>query len=140
MKFALSNRLELLHEGHSRVVWVTGPECNLPAKNADEFVKKYSIKILKVPFLSSHQLNLKLLLQSLWENDVCSILLEGGGYVWSSFGELDLVNKLHLFIAPKIWTKSECLFSLPLPQASQLERVTYRNCGGDLLVEGIIHS
>ena len=47
-------------------------------------------------------LNLDNLLTELWKKEIYSILVEGGKEIFTSFIEAKLVDKLHLFISPKI--------------------------------------
>jgi diaminohydroxyphosphoribosylaminopyrimidine deaminase/5-amino-6-(5-phosphoribosylamino)uracil reductase len=70
---------------------------------------------LEILFINEKEgkLDLNDALEQLGKREITSLLLEGGSYVFHRFIETDLVDKFHLFIAPKIigsdgisWTHS----------------------------------
>jgi diaminohydroxyphosphoribosylaminopyrimidine deaminase/5-amino-6-(5-phosphoribosylamino)uracil reductase len=63
---------------------------------SDEF------KILKVRKNSEGDLDLKHLLEQLWQVEIKSIFVEGGAKTYAGFIKESLVNRVHLFVAPHI--------------------------------------
>jgi diaminohydroxyphosphoribosylaminopyrimidine deaminase / 5-amino-6-(5-phosphoribosylamino)uracil reductase len=75
-------------------------------------------------------------LERLAEENVQSILLEGGPTLAAAFLEAGLVDKLMLFVAPKISGEGPGLFALP-PIA--LTHQTARRVGEDALLTAYVH-
>nr|MBA3843841.1 RibD family protein [Actinomycetota bacterium] len=69
---------------------------------------------------------------------VQSLLLEGGPTLGAAFFEADLVDKVLVFIAPRIGGDGSPL-TAALPSARTLERLTARPVGGDVLLEAHVH-
>lgn len=115
-------------------------------RNANVFVattKKAPIKKIKI--LEKRGINFKIfnptksepdkiplipLLDFLAGNGVSSILVEGGGEIFNSFINENLVNKFYWFIAPKIIGNAE-----KMSQALSVNNYTFKNLSGDLLFE-----
>jgi len=77
-------------------------------------------------------------LERLAEEGVQSLLLEGGPTLAASFFAADLVDKLMLFVAPKLSGEGPGLLSaLPAPVA--LERLSARSVGEDILLTAYVH-
>jgi diaminohydroxyphosphoribosylaminopyrimidine deaminase/5-amino-6-(5-phosphoribosylamino)uracil reductase len=77
-------------------------------------------------------------LAALAEDGVQSLLLEGGPTLVQSFLEADLVDKLLLFVAPRIaGTRQSWLEELPRPL--ELTRMEARRISDDLLVSAYVH-
>jgi riboflavin-specific deaminase-like protein len=72
----------------------------LPTKIAR--LKEMGIEVLIIPADAEGKVNLKALLKTLGERDITSLLVEGGGEVYTSFLKLGLVDKIVGIIAPKI--------------------------------------
>lgn len=81
--------------------------------------------------------NLKDLVQMLGEKDIASLLLEGGPHVWGSFLNEQLVNKLYLFLAPKLFSGNAINFASSLAPNESLEftHTTLTCLEEDLLIE-----
>ena len=69
---------------------------------------------------------------------VQSLLLEGGSTLASSFFAADLVDKLLIFVAPKLAGEGPGLVG-SLPQAVTLTHLTARPVGEDVLLAGYVH-
>ncbi len=72
---------------------------------------------------------------------MCSILVEGGGKIHSSFLRNGLVDRVVLFMAPIFAGTSgtSLLSDFPVAgraQAPELKRVTYTRCGDDIIIQG----
>jgi diaminohydroxyphosphoribosylaminopyrimidine deaminase / 5-amino-6-(5-phosphoribosylamino)uracil reductase len=81
---------------------------------------------------------LRLELGSLAAEGVQSLLLEGGPTLATAFAREGLVDKLLLFLAPRI-SGEGALFLGPLPGALGLSRQRLRPVGEDLLVAAYVH-
>lgn len=76
------------------------------------------------------------LIHELANKKLASLLLEGGSQVWSSFLEASLVNKLHVFMAPKLLASDHTMHFAPMTGEIPLENVSLTCLGDDILVEG----
>ena len=77
-------------------------------------------------------------LHALAEEGVQSLLLEGGPTLAASFLREGFVDKLMLFVAPRIAGRGT-LFSPALPAPVELHRPTAERLGGDVLVTAYVH-
>jgi diaminohydroxyphosphoribosylaminopyrimidine deaminase/5-amino-6-(5-phosphoribosylamino)uracil reductase len=77
-------------------------------------------------------------LATLAAQGVQSLLLEGGPSLAEGFLRADLVDKVHLFVAPQI-AGSGPSFAPDLPAAVELRRLTAEPVGDDLLLSGYVH-
>ena len=67
-----------------------------------------------------------------------SLLLEGGPTLAASFFAADLVDKLLLFVAPKLSGEGPGLLSA-LPAPVELKRLSARTVGEDVLLTAYVH-
>jgi diaminohydroxyphosphoribosylaminopyrimidine deaminase / 5-amino-6-(5-phosphoribosylamino)uracil reductase len=77
-------------------------------------------------------------LRALAGEGVQSLLLEGGPTLAASFLAADLVDKVLLFVAPKLAGAGEAAFAA-LPSARTLSRLRAREVGDDVLLEAYVH-
>jgi diaminohydroxyphosphoribosylaminopyrimidine deaminase / 5-amino-6-(5-phosphoribosylamino)uracil reductase len=77
-------------------------------------------------------------LAALAAEGVQSLLLEGGPTLAASFLHADLVDKLLLFVAPRI-AGSGPSFTPDLPAPVEVTRLTAEQVGDDLLLSGYVH-
>ncbi len=101
-------------------------------------------RVMVIPRKNNH-IDLNSLMQRLGEEQIDSILLEGGGALnWSAL-KSGIVNKVHTYIAPKIFGKSEKtpvtgLGIDRLDEAFLLSKPTITQMGEDILLESkVIH-
>jgi diaminohydroxyphosphoribosylaminopyrimidine deaminase/5-amino-6-(5-phosphoribosylamino)uracil reductase len=91
------------------------------------------------------KVDLKKLIYHLGKKGLCSVLLEGGGNLNASAIEADIVDKVSVFISPKIIGGKDALTSVEgqglslMSEAKELKRVIYTQKGMDILVEGYIN-
>ncbi|MCU6795885.1 bifunctional diaminohydroxyphosphoribosylaminopyrimidine deaminase/5-amino-6-(5-phosphoribosylamino)uracil reductase RibD [Paenibacillus sp. WQ 127069] len=92
---------------------------------------------------SGPQVDLSKAMELLGGRDIASILLEGGGTLNGAMLEQRLVNKIHLFFAPKIIGGGrQSLDTMPfagfdrMEEAIRLERTTVQQFGEDVCVTG----
>ncbi|MCR5667202.1 MAG: bifunctional diaminohydroxyphosphoribosylaminopyrimidine deaminase/5-amino-6-(5-phosphoribosylamino)uracil reductase RibD [Eubacterium sp.] len=90
------------------------------------------------------QVNLKKVIQSLGEEKIDSVLVEGGGEIHGSLIQEGLADKVYAYIAPKIIggarAKGPVMGEgiMKMSQAAQLSDVKMQEYGGDYLIEGTI--
>jgi len=77
-------------------------------------------------------------LSTLGEEGVQSLLLEGGPTLATAFFEVDLVDKLLVFMAPCISGEGPRLLG-DLPEPFQLSRLTAEQAGDDVLLTAYVH-
>ena len=77
-------------------------------------------------------------LLALGDEGVQSLLLEGGPTLATAFLEADLVDKLLLFVAPKLAGAGKP-FLAPLPSARTLSHLRTERVGDDVLLEAYVH-
>jgi diaminohydroxyphosphoribosylaminopyrimidine deaminase / 5-amino-6-(5-phosphoribosylamino)uracil reductase len=77
-------------------------------------------------------------LEHLASEGVQSLLLEGGPTLASAFFAADLVDKVMVFVAPKLAGEGPSLVG-PLPGATQLKRLTAKQVGEDVLLAAYVH-
>lgn len=107
-KIILSNNLNLKNIEHFNVFKVSNKNSIIlvSSKNKENeskisFFENLGIEVILIEKLNS-KLNLDNLLTELWKKEICSILVEGGKETFTSFIDAKLVDKLYLFISPKI--------------------------------------
>jgi diaminohydroxyphosphoribosylaminopyrimidine deaminase / 5-amino-6-(5-phosphoribosylamino)uracil reductase len=77
-------------------------------------------------------------LEGLAAEGVQSLLLEGGPTLAAAFFEADLVDKVLVFVAPKLAGAGQGLLAA-LPSARTLSRLTATRVGDDVLLEAYVH-
>jgi diaminohydroxyphosphoribosylaminopyrimidine deaminase/5-amino-6-(5-phosphoribosylamino)uracil reductase len=115
--------------------------CETDAAKKEAYESR-GVKVLTVSEKDGH-VNLKELLCRLGsEEQIDSILLEGGGTLNGTALKEGLVDKVQSYIAPKLFGGKEAPNPVggegisEIAQAVQLEEVTVRRMGEDILVEG----
>jgi len=88
-----------------------------------------------------HLLKLESVLQELRRNNVASILVEGGGHTFRSFLKERLVDKIIVFVSPKLFGKGQSVWDRVDARTIRhliLRDVSTWNIGGDVMVESYI--
>jgi diaminohydroxyphosphoribosylaminopyrimidine deaminase/5-amino-6-(5-phosphoribosylamino)uracil reductase len=103
-------------------------------------LKGMGIEVLTIPADANAQVDLVKLLVTLGKRDISSVLVEGGGEVYTSFLKLGLVDKIVGIIAPKILGKGrDTVRDLGITDINKALPFTfdktYRS-GRDIVVEG----
>ncbi|MBN2121019.1 MAG: bifunctional diaminohydroxyphosphoribosylaminopyrimidine deaminase/5-amino-6-(5-phosphoribosylamino)uracil reductase RibD [Candidatus Omnitrophica bacterium] len=84
--------------------------------------------------------NLKMVLKTLYAEGICSVFVEGGSRTLGSFFDHRLVDKLYMFLAPKIMGKYSSLDSiggsgyLAIEKITQLKNIDIKQIGKDYLI------
>jgi diaminohydroxyphosphoribosylaminopyrimidine deaminase/5-amino-6-(5-phosphoribosylamino)uracil reductase len=106
-------------------------------------LEKRGVDIIICP-QKNNRVDLKWLMKELARREIAKILIEGGGQVIGSALKERLVDKILVFIAPKIIGDQSAISSIDglktvqINRTVNLHKVTYRNIGEDLLLEAYI--
>lgn len=122
------------------VLWVVGDDAEV---NPKENPLAGSVTVLKAPRLNG-KVDLAVVIRELGTRGLHNVMIEAGGILSAAFVEGGFVDKMAVFIAPKIiggpdapgplaWAGPEIT---SLGDALTLERVTHTVIDGDILVEG----
>jgi diaminohydroxyphosphoribosylaminopyrimidine deaminase/5-amino-6-(5-phosphoribosylamino)uracil reductase len=85
---------------------------------------------------------LQQLLKELGRRQLTNVLIEAGGSLLGSFFDENLVDEVHVFVAPKIIGGQEAVTPVgghglaEVPQLPSLRNMTTRQFGNDILIEG----
>lgn len=105
-----------------------------------ERLKQQGAEVLVFQSDANGKVPLRALLQQLGENEICSLLVEGGSSVHGAFVAQGLVDQVYAFIAPKMVGGVKALTSVGgegiavLSEACQLENIKVQILEGDLLI------
>lgn len=130
----------VLHAGDPGVILATTTRIEREKQAAFEHL---GVDILKLDGPDG-RVDLPLLVHEIGLRGLDSMMLEGGGTLNASFLQAGLVDKLMLFMAPKlIGGKQAFTFfdgegSENLSQAIAIDRMSVSPCGGDWLIEGYL--
>jgi len=115
----------------------------LAARDKRQRLEKMGVQILILD--SKHErISLKPLLSKLGEMGIMSILVEGGSQVNGSFLDEGLIDKLLLFLSPKLIGDDQAIGIFGgkgvtrLKDAVHLRELRVRRIGGDILIEGYV--
>jgi len=104
---------------------------------------KKGITVIVCPQRSG-QLDIKWLFKELTKREITSILMEGGAHVIGSALKQKLVDKIYIYMAPKIFGDQKALSSIVgintgnVNKTIQLKKMTFQTIGKDILVQGYI--
>lgn len=107
-----------------------------------QFVSK-GVDVVVCPQIDG-QVDMKWLFKELAKRKILSILIEGGAKVIGSALKSDLVDKMQIFIAPKIIGDSSALSSIEgvnvmdVNNAIELEKVNIKGINKEIMVEGYV--
>ncbi len=115
--------------------------CDANKNNIDEFEKK-KIRLIKCPKNISGKVDLKYLLEKLAKMNINQILCEGGATLARNLLELDLIDVMILFYAPKFAPDSKnLLFSQDKTTNGNIEKhmknahiINVMKCDSDLMI------
>ena len=113
-------------------------------KNTIEILEDYGVQIIIADTNKEGRVDLKDLMKKLGEAKIDSILLEGGAKLNFSALEEGIVDKVQIYIAPKIIGGENAKGPVgglgidKLEQAFKLKEITYKTVGEDILIEGYI--
>lgn len=150
----LNTRLDKPHRNPIRII--IDPELSIPR---DAYViktatvqptwivtKKYEQRLVDqgVRIIQMPEIDFVQLMDKLGEEKVDSVLIEGGSYTHGKALESGIVDKVYIFIAPKLIGGTKALTPVGgegvalMSDAYQLKNVKYTPFGDDILMEGTI--
>jgi diaminohydroxyphosphoribosylaminopyrimidine deaminase/5-amino-6-(5-phosphoribosylamino)uracil reductase len=136
----LSTRSKILHLESSAPTLIFCSQ-SAASQKRKTLEKMEGVLLQTVGHGESGGLDLDAVLTHLGKMGICSLLVEGGATVHSSFLRQGLVDRVMLFVAPlfagSAGTSLLSDFSVKdRDQAPMLNNVVYKRCGEDLLVQG----
>lgn len=135
----LSPELKLFKNNKDKKTILVASLANQLKKNKIEKFNKRGVELIFVKKNKDEGINLLSLLKKLSKRGIASVLVEGGGKIYSSFMKLELFDDVFLFISPKILgegikTFSELNFK-NLKQAMKLNIIKSEIVGDDILIK-----
>jgi len=127
---------KLLHDGGRTVVATA-----TMGGDKEKALLDLDVEVWRLP-RNGDRIDLRALLQRLGEAQIDSLLVEGGGETAASFLEVNLVDKVSLFIAPIIIGGRDAVPAVGgsgserVADALHLARVSVSHCGTDMMVVG----
>ena len=105
-------------------------------------LRSRGVELIEVPQDASHRgLDLSTILDRLGDRGMTHLCVEGGGRLHGAFLSDELVDDLHLYIAPTIIGRGKPLFNLPSMEAIhegyRLSNITSERLGEDLYLYGV---
>jgi diaminohydroxyphosphoribosylaminopyrimidine deaminase/5-amino-6-(5-phosphoribosylamino)uracil reductase len=114
-----------------------------PLRKINEF-KKRGVEVMICPSQGTG-INLKWLVKELAKKEIASILIEGGAQTIGSALKDQLVDKMHIYIAPKILGDVKAKNSIEginikqIDQTIKLSNLSVTHIGEDLFLEGYVY-
>lgn len=108
------------------------------------FLRQKGVYVLICPE-SKGKINLKWLFKQLAKKEIMSILIEGGSRIIGSALKQELIDKMWLFISPKIIGDNEALSSITglktydVGKSLPLKDLTIKTIDRDIFIEGYVH-
>jgi len=145
-RIVLDNRLDIPEEakviGDSPSQLIIATTALAPAEKIEKLENK-GVKILILDFKEG-KVDLKSCLSRLGEIGIMSLLVEGGSRVNGSFLDEGLIDKLFLFLSPRLMGDHQALGIFGgrgvsnLPKAIALKEMRTKRVGEDILLEGYL--
>ncbi len=107
-------------------------------------LERIGATIIVAPILKNGKIDLIWLMKELARNEIISILIEGGAHVIGSALKYKLVDKMYVYIAPKIIGDKQALDSIVgldifnLNKALELGDIKIKPINKDIMVEGYV--
>lgn len=115
---------------------------NAPSEKLTRLLNN-NIEVIIVPE-SKQKIDLKYAMKILGEKAIDSILLEGGGTLNAAALESEIVDKVNLYVAPKMIGGEKAISPVrglgvnSISEAFNIKNINYQGIGEDLLIEGYI--
>ncbi len=101
-RFELSTNHKIFTSNNDKNTIVVTSNKNFDKKRRIKKLNSMGIKIIFAKSNSNGRLNLKSVLHELAKNQIASVLVEGGGEIYTSFLSENMFDDIFLFISPKI--------------------------------------
>lgn len=118
-------------------------EIDLGLSEKKERLEKAGVKVIETPLLHG-RIDVNRMVEILGSLRITSLLVEGGGQVIASFLKAGVVDKVTLFLAPKLLGGNDgvpvCKGEGPekMTQAISLSDITVQRLGDDVMIEGYL--
>lgn len=114
---------------------------NLATTDRKKQLTDKGVKLIEVSLTEDGKgLNLSDILDELGMEGIAHLCVEGGGYLHGAFMSLELVDDLHLYIAPKLIGRGKPLFNFPsvnsMYEAHTLNEIYTETLGQDMYLYG----
>lgn len=126
-----------------------GPVIVAATDEADEShitqLRKAGVEVLALQKTEASRVDLVALMEELGKRQFTNVLVEGGGQLLGSFFDAELIDELHIFVAPKLVggqaasSPIEGLGLEKIPEHSQLTDRTIQILDGDIYINGRFH-
>jgi diaminohydroxyphosphoribosylaminopyrimidine deaminase/5-amino-6-(5-phosphoribosylamino)uracil reductase len=100
-------------------------------------LESLGVRVEQIPGSPEGRLDLSAVLQRLGELEITSLLVEGGSHVNGALAS-GLVDKVFLYIAPKIFGDGAVSFATGLGNPIELKNIQVHRFGNDVAVEGYL--
>lgn len=116
---------------------------NADKKKIEELKEYHNVEVIVIPSADG-RVDLEVLMEELAQKEITSILVEGGGILHSALLEENLVDKLCVFVAPKIISGDKAPSPVGglgidlISEAWQLCDFTLEKIGSDVLLSGYL--
>lgn len=101
-------------------------------------LERRGVRIEQVPESTSGHLNLMAILKRLAELEITSVIIEGGSHLNTAALDDGMVDKVMLYVAPKIFGEAAVPFTAALKTPMALKQTTMHRFGQDFAVEGYL--
>ena len=128
-------------QGDAKAVVMTGPDAD--ADKCDKLQRLKNVEVVSLP-CENGNLSISALLQSLYEHEIASVLVEGGSEVLGSFLDSRMADRVYAFIAPKLVGGKKALPSIGgrgierMSQCASVVEPEFLTLGQDWLITGRI--
>ena len=140
--FRVDPKSNIFTPSEVKTILFTTPKVVRTNSKKKNILTKSGIEIIELEPKRNGFISLSEVLQMLAARGIASVLVEGGAQIFSSFIQEQLVDKLLVFIAPKIFGKGlnsfEYIQDQSIKKYIQLRDVSIMNLDNDLLIEAYV--
>jgi diaminohydroxyphosphoribosylaminopyrimidine deaminase / 5-amino-6-(5-phosphoribosylamino)uracil reductase len=112
--------------------------CASPEASRKQALEELGVRVEQVLSSTENHLDLCAILKRLGELEIMSLLVEGGSHVNAAALTGGLVDKVFLYVAPKILGDGAVPFAVGLGNSVVLQNVQFHRFGKDFAVEGYL--
>lgn len=140
LRFPLDAKI-LRTRSRGRILVFTNRSSTSP--KAQELTKK-GVEIVTVPKTSAERLDMRIILAWLGQNEISSVMVEGGALLMTNLLENSLVDKMYIMLAPILigGVRAPALFGgegfSTVAQSLQLKKMRCFTIGKDIILEGYL--
>ncbi len=127
----------------NRTMLFTRNDAALRKKNRISKLQKLGIRMQTLPPTNRKTLDIQQILAKLADNNISSVLVEGGARIYAEFLKTNAVDKIIVFIAPTVLGSGLSAFQYmtgrELANALCFSGISSWNLHGDLMIEAYLH-